>query len=207
MNCRHFTAGIHTTEQHFEFSHVCTGKPYVCNVFHPHTMRQAWSHAHMYVMTFTQFAQNNNIGSLLCMALICTLCSLPVLHMESLLVENYTVKRGVRSTLNCLHTYGMRTIQYGEHTKPLGHLWCANYLVWCAHYYEDDAIAQQHSPRDIAACVRNVLDPAQYCTLYFAAFSRAPSTQRLKLELELRQSLQARSYIVPHPYINLCFVR
>ena len=59
---------IHASElklQHFEvFPYVCTGKPYVCNVS-AHALREwAWPRALMNVTTFTRFADNCHIGSL-----------------------------------------------------------------------------------------------------------------------------------------------
>ena len=52
---------IYTLElklQPFEvFPYVCTGKPYVCNVFRPRSTWGVWSRAHMNVTTITRFVQ------------------------------------------------------------------------------------------------------------------------------------------------------
>ena len=37
--------------------YVCTGKPYICNVFRPRSTWGVWSCAHMNVTTITQFVQ------------------------------------------------------------------------------------------------------------------------------------------------------
>ena len=73
---------------HFEvFPYVCIGKPYACNVS-AHALREwVWSCAHMYVTTFTLFALNSNVGSLLdfmallCMQLYCSLIPRPYIAL------------------------------------------------------------------------------------------------------------------------------
>ena len=64
-----FYSHLYIQDMHLEYlPHICTGKPYIYNVLYTRAGEKRGIpvlHAHIMLTTFTRFAQNRTVGSIL----------------------------------------------------------------------------------------------------------------------------------------------